>query len=251
MVFDHTILSIYFIFSDKWLIAGKEILIKLSEFSDLYTDTSWANPRNFIHPLVLWLFFSISGISSTLSRNNFKRGLQVLFAAMVLTVGSYIFDKEDFLIRFGVLHMLSFCILFWAVMQKIFPDKIAQAGVALVLAVVVLQLNRIFNNMDYIATQNTILSFLHEKFTVIDGSFSPGDYFPIIPHLGMFLTGAFIGPLLYSRKKTVLPVLEGKWSKPVEFCGRHTLSIMVLHLVIVNGLLALISFLIIGDFIII
>ncbi|MCE5298074.1 MAG: DUF1624 domain-containing protein [Methanoregulaceae archaeon] len=68
------------------------------------------------------------------------------------------------------------------------------------------------------------------------------DYTPVVPWLGLVLTGVFFGTLLYPegirRYNFVLPeVLD----KPFGFLGRHSLAIYLVHQPIILGILFLVS----------
>ena len=58
-------------------------------FSYLEKDWFWS----FVHPIIVVLFVSVSGICCTLSRNNVKRGLKLLGASLVLTLVTFLITK--------------------------------------------------------------------------------------------------------------------------------------------------------------
>ena len=69
------------------------------------------------------------------------------------------------------------------------------------------------------------------------------DYMPLFPWLGVFLIGCVIGRLCYKDKKTLFAG-RGKVmtavSRPVEFIGRHSLIIYLVHQPVVYIVLLLI-----------
>jgi len=72
-------------------------------------------------------------------------------------------------------------------------------------------------------------------------NFSTTDYFPLIPFSGIFLLGSVFAKLFYNERKSLLPKLDTKFTKPVEFVGRYALWIYVLHQVLIYGIFVLIS----------
>ena len=70
------------------------------------------------------LFVILSGLSSTLGSNGFRRGLFVFAGGMVLTAGSYAgvllgWLGDDMIIRFGVLHLLGFAMMLSPLLKKL------------------------------------------------------------------------------------------------------------------------------------
>ena len=53
-----------------------------------YLEKGWF--WSFIHPIIVVLFVSVSGICCTFSRNNVKRGLKLLAATLALDIGTFI-----------------------------------------------------------------------------------------------------------------------------------------------------------------
>ena len=97
--------------------------------------------------------------------------------------------------------------------------------------------------MDY-STDNLI--FLPIGFE-ISGSPWMADYMPLFPWLGVFLIGCVIGRICYKDKKTLFAG-RGKVMKaiarPIEFIGRHSLIIYLVHQPLVYAILFLIFMLI-------
>jgi len=67
--------------------------------------------------------------------------------------------------------------------------------------------------------------------------YTPVDYFPLVPWLGVILLGIFAGNMLYdqSGRKFILPNFVhafGNWlfpSRTLQFLGRHSLTIYLIH----------------------
>ena len=71
--------------------------------------------------------------------------------------------------------------------------------------------------------------------------FWSADYFPVIPYMLMFVTGYMLSPLVKGRKlpKTIYYETNAA-TAPVEFIGRHSLIIYLLHQPLIYGLMTLI-----------
>ncbi|HOW86385.1 MAG TPA: heparan-alpha-glucosaminide N-acetyltransferase [Candidatus Aminicenantes bacterium] len=179
------------------------------------------------------LFVLLSGVSSTLTRSNVRRGLRLLAVALALTLATYLiavwmhlFDPAD-TILFGILHCLAVSILLYGlVFAKVPAAANALIGAAIVgLAPLLPALGRA------LAVRSNWLI----PFGLPGPSFSSLDYFPLIPWLGVFLIGASLGRSVYAARKSLLP-----WRMPrniVNFAGRHSLLIYLVHQPVIMGVL--------------
>ena len=68
-------------------------------------------------PFFAAIFIIISGISSNLSHSNLSRGAKLFIVAMAVTLVTSVVEPE-YIIQFGVLHMLSVSMLIYGLMQK-------------------------------------------------------------------------------------------------------------------------------------
>lgn len=182
------------------------------------------------------LFVILSGLSSTLGTHSFRRGLIVFAGGMILTLGSYVgvllgWLTDDMIIRFGVLHLLGFCMMIAPILKKLPNAVLCVFAVALI----------IFGC--WLESQPPLVeSPILFPLGLRNASFTSGDYFPIAPHLGWFCLGIVLGRLLYANKSTRLPSVsqENLLVRFFCFCGRNSLYIFVLHLPIVGAVMYLI-----------
>ena len=96
-------------------------------FSYLEKDWFWS----FVHPIIVVLFVSVSGICCTLSRNNVKRGLKLLGASLVLTLVTFLITKFagiECLIIFNVLAVLTCGVFLYALISFIEKKTKAKAN---------------------------------------------------------------------------------------------------------------------------
>jgi uncharacterized membrane protein len=220
------------------LMVGYHLLFDLGEFRGIKrflgfsTDLSsavWTAAQYFF----AGLFVVLSGTSSTLSRNNVRRGLRLLAVALALTLGTYLiavwlhfFDPADTII-FGILHCLAVSMLLYgAVFKKVSAAANALCGAAVMgLAALLPIVGKAFS-----IRSNWLIPF-----GLPSQSFSSLDYFPLIPWFGVFLIGVALGKSVYASKRSLLP-----WRLPRTFvnaAGRHSLLIYIVHQPVIMGVL--------------
>lgn len=217
------------------LMVGYHLLFDLGEFRGVRrflgfsTDLSshaWVAAQLFFAAL----FIVLSGISSTLSRSNVRRGLRLLAVSLLVTAVTYVFDPAS-TVWFGILQCLAVSILVYgAAFTKARPAACAGWG-ALVLglgAALPALKKALAVRFDWLLALG-----LHSP------SFSSFDYFPLIPWLGVFLVGAALGKSVYSARRSLVP-----WRLPatfVNFAGRHSLLIYIVHQPVIMGVLYLLG----------
>ena len=263
MIVDHLMYLLAFTYGNEWFgwhpVAGSSFGADLTLFARWYWNST---PREIIHPIILFLFFSVSGISCYFSRSNLKRGLQLAVISIIYSLATLYLQNDlgmnGSLVSFGVLNMLATCILSFTAVS--FIIKLATKGKAygkwicsavffsIFLVIVLLYFL-------YIPPKTTPkwLFFLFPPETFFtQAEMSPGDFFPMIPWASFFFFGAMIAPLLYGRKKSLFPSLDRGWHRPVSFLGKYTLVIYLTHIILLTLLFSLISFLFVtpGDWII-
>ena len=223
----------------------------------IYFRISKKTGSSFVHPIIVVLFVSVSGICCTLSRNNVKRGLKLLGASLVLTFVTFLITKFagiECLIIFNVLAVLTCGVFLYAFISFIEKKTKAKANaVNLIMGLVGLYIVICGCNIGYMDYCTDNLLFLPIGFE-ISGAPWMADYMPLFPWLGVFLIGCVIGRICYKDKKTLFAgrgkVMKAKVMKaiarPVEFIGRHSLIIYLVHQPLVYAILFLIFMLING-----
>ena len=260
MVLDHLALLLAEFFGPTWYGWG----FARKGTGDAFTTFcyNWINgdAREIIHPIVLFVFFSISGISCTFSRNNAKRGLMLGGVALLYTLGSYIAQEYmgfgGVFVAFGVLDFLAASMLLYALVSFLARDNrwgITGASVALIVVTLCLYFL-------YTPPENTPKIFAiifpprdfygNPSLFYSQSEFSPGDLFTMIPYTAFYFAGVLIGELFYYERTSWLSFMDGKWNKPVCFVGRHALIVYVVHVILLAAVLSLITGLFItpGDF---
>ena len=183
---------------------------------------------NLLRPLFLCVFLVVSGICSTFSRSNFKRGLRMGAAALAFSAVTAIASRlsgMDLYIIFNVLHLLAVGTLLYALITR--REKAGVTDVILiVLAVVTTWVGTILPDQ----WSGTALLL---PFGLVPANV-PGmsDYLPIFPWLGFFLAGTLIGRMRYRDRCSAFPDAPGalvRCLSPLTFMGRNSLIIYILH----------------------
>ncbi len=195
-----------------------------------------------LQPLFACLFIFISGLSSNLSRSNFKRGMRLLLIALGFTlVTAFILPKLNIFgaeIIFGILHLLSVSMLLFALLKKPLEKVPTNLGVAVCFALFVITFSvqsgkLLWFDLPHSLYQSDLLAPLGFP----PYGFYSADYFPILPYMFMFFAGTFFGRL---EKEGRIP--QGWYvsrCRPLSVTGGKTLIIYVLHwpIIFVIGLI--------------
>lgn len=169
------------------------------------------------------LFMLVSGVSSTLSKRNIKRGAMVFGFGMLLTVITYYYNPELY-IRFGILHFLGLCMILSRFLKKIHRKYLVISGTVSI--VTGLFFDRMIVRTPYLF-----------PIGLMDKHFDSLDYYPLFPWLGVFLYGMAMGHILYKTRQSLLPfVLKYDF---FSYLGRHSLLIYLIHQPILLGVLYL------------
>ena len=185
------------------------------------------------------LFIVISGICVTLGHRFVKRGLIVFGAGMLITLVTFIMYKIgvadiDIIIYFGVLHLLGVCMLLYGLIRKLPTWLLVVIENILIIAGYWLANSGRHPNG---ASASDILIIVG----VTPPGFVTSDYFPLLPYLGWFLLGVFLGRTLYEKQQTLFPRFPYRsWPvRALSFVGRHSIWIYLLHQPLISGILAL------------
>ena len=209
----------------------------LFDLVDVYALVQWNYPP-FVNFLFEWggvIFILISGICATLGSRSVRRGLIVFLCGLLCTAVTWGCAQVGLvdswvIIQFGVLHCLGVCMILWWLFKRLNTPVLA------VCSVVLIGLGLWFDTFQVTVTWLMPLGLQYP-------GFSSGDYFPLLPHLGFFLLGGVLGRLLYKRKTSLLPKVDHL--QPVlrflQFCGRQSLWIYLLHQPILSGSFMILS----------
>jgi uncharacterized membrane protein len=185
------------------------------------------------------LFIILSGICVTLGHSFLKRGIIVFMCGAAVTWVTYVMyllkiSGKDIIIYWGILHLLGFCMILYGLLKKIPTAVLPFIALALIIT-------------GYIVTKKTYDLNGFAKILTIFGfppyGFMTGDYFPVMPNLGWFIAGIFIGRTLYKKQKTLFPRVNTRFIliRVFSFIGRHSLIIYLLHQPLISAIVGIIG----------
>ncbi len=201
---------------------------RLARF-DFYNDPFWLNFRT----LILGLFLLLVGVSLVLAtrrrietRRILARLLRVGAGAALVSLATWWMFGDRF-VFFGVLHFIVVASVLGLLFVRRPPMALA-AGLVLLLVG-----NRLQSPWFDQPGWRWIGLMTHKPATE--------DYVPLLPWLGVVLTGIFIGGWLCrsGRLRALDARMPGQrpWARALAFSGRHSLLIYLLHQPLLFGLI--------------
>lgn len=192
------------------------------------------------------LFILLVGISLTLSyqrigdlpacqtyKKYIKRGAKIFSWGMIITLITWIFFREAFIV-FGILHFIGISIILSIPLIK-------KRNLNLVLGLIIFLTGFYLNGRTFDFSYLLWLGFKPNGLYTLD-------YFPLLPWFGLILIGIFLGNTLYpdfGRKFELPDLSEIPVIKQMSMLGKNSLFIYLLHqplLIIFLHLLGIISF---------
>lgn len=170
------------------------------------------------------LFIIISGISSTLSKNNIKRGTEIFAFALLITLVTH-FAGQGLEVKFGILHFMGISMIIYPLLAKIKSPYLTVLGVIIVV---------LGNYFSHITTTKDYFFILN----LTSSSFYSSDYYPLLPWIGLYILGILLGRHVYREKKSIF-----QWRMKdnlVMMAGRNTLLVYLLHQPVLLALLFII-----------
>ena len=193
-----------------------------------------------VRPVILFVFFALTGICSSFSRSNLARGIKLLAVAMGLTVATdligFFAGDEDIRIVFGVLHAISISLILVGLLEKLRTNKWIYLGVGLALWGVGIWIDHSYNV--------GLVSYGDEPFwtqlgKAIMGFLEVGsDCFPLPRTAGQIFVGVFLGKQFYKERKSL--IFKRYHRNPVAFIGRHSLLFYFGHQILFPVIAALV-----------
>ena len=197
-------------------------------------------------PFFAGAFIFISGISSNLSHSNIERGAKLFFISYIVTFVSFIAVGNSAVIRFGILHMLSVCMMLYGLISRI--TKVIPVWIGLpvniILFILTYTVSEGFISVPFLWQMKLPLEWYQTDFLYplgfIRNGFSSGDFFPLLPWMFLFFAGGYFGRLAVQKK---LPKFTYKSHiKLLAFVGRHSLFIYILHQPVIFGICTLVEY---------
>lgn len=191
-------------------------------------------------PYFAGVFIVLSGIACNLSHSNLERGVKLLLTSLGVTLVTYLTVGEKNMIQFGILHMLSCCMLLYGLSNKYLKLVPSWIGILLnvVLFVLTYQTTHHIFGLPPLFSVTIPDSWYSTHFLFMFGfcrsDFVSTDYFPLLPWLFLFFAGTYLGRIGVKRKfpKWLMTKRLGFFG----FMGRHSLLIYLLHQPLIFGI---------------
>lgn len=180
---------------------------------------------------ISWTFLFIAGVMCSFSRNNLKRaGRYLALAAAIWAVTTI--AAVDTPINFGIIFCMGACTLIYALLQKAGHVPDGWKAAILLWAAFFISYGLPRGSFGFPPLAVPLPRALYQihglAWLGIPGpGFASGDYYPVLPFLFMYLSGAALGKLW---KRQGYPDTARKLvCTPLEFVGRHPLAFYIFH----------------------
>ena len=187
-------------------------------------------------------FMFVMGVSLTLDavrfkdnasgiwRRNLRRGLTIFGAGMLVTLATFIIVSDEF-VRFGILHLAGASIIL------AMPFVNRRIRYALIAGVVLIALGFLFGRLSAPYPWLIPLGIREAGVNMVD-------YYPLVPWFGVVLLGLAFGAYTFPQKQRRFAVPDWGNTAParfLQFIGRHSLAIYLLHQPILIALIFVVT----------
>ena len=178
-----------------------------------------------VHSLSIATLFIMSGITCQFSRDNFRKSLQLLAAAFLVSGFSLVIrevsGEDHHFIRFGILHCYGFSRLIYVWLLEKRSNR-----TLIILALAILAVGYYLRAVPVIVETSLLYPF-----GFYEAGVSARDYWPLLPYLGWFLLGVILGRTVYRERKSLI---RGKWqgqgTRWLQTLGRYSGPIYFFHI---------------------
>ncbi len=192
-------------------------------------------------------FIIISGMVSQLSRSNVKRGLKLLAVALGMTLVTGLV-LPDSIIMFGVIHMLSVCMILFGLLKKAMDRVNLWVGLAICAVGFYLTVGLYLPvpyigvpgvpELQYSGWQPWAAWLFPLGFRLPD--FFSADYYSLLPWIFAFFGGGLLGRFAAQEK---LPAWTYQPRIGIfSWVGRHALWFYILHQPLIMGCTEIVEF---------
>lgn len=252
MFFDHFMYDCGFIMPSIFPNYSNTFLKGFVNFSKWYW---YSSIRVDVRLIVLICFFCICGISTYFSKNNIKRGLQLIFVGLLIAESSifitYLGYNVEFFKQFRIGYFIAVFSIFliygislftYGILKKLYEICFKNSSyfkyVALLLGLIFIVIPFIYNP-DILDPNNYSSSCYYQDnmfFKMLIGLVSPLDqldYWPLFPYIGLIFLGGSIGEAFYKNRESLIVkkenVFTNKIARPVLFTGRHAFIFYIIQ----------------------
>lgn len=196
---------------------------------------------------ICWTFIFLAGMCQPMGRRKLRRALLVFAGGVVISLVTVLVMPGSQVI-FGVLTLIGSCTLLMIPLERFLGKCPPRVGLAVSMALFILtrNVNEGYLGFGYWRLCKLPESWYGNWFSTFGGfpmeGFFSTDYFSLIPWMFLFLAGFYTYHLL--QRKQWLVHLEKSYLPPLEWLGKHSLIIYMLHQPLIYAVLHIIFLLI-------
>lgn len=179
---------------------------------------------------ICWSFILIAGFCWQLGKHNLKRGLLVFFGGIIISFVTYI-HQPDIYVRYGILTLIGSCIIILIVADRVLKWISPAIGIITFFTLFLILKNWTETLPFQLAGYHGNSGLINEGMAYIgfpQSGFSSLDYFPLLPWFFLFTTGYFLYTFI-TRKKDIQHLLVNGKLPIINYLGRHSFIIYLIH----------------------
>ncbi len=194
---------------------------------------------------ICWSFILLSGFCWAMSRSHAKRGLLVFGGGAVVSLVTILLMPQN-RILFGILTCIGSCVLLMIIAEKLLKNVPAAAGLGVSFGLFLLLRNIPSGALGFESHVICLLpeTLYRDLFTAYLGfpprGFFSADYFPLFPWFFLFVTGYFLHRITNEKGWNERLFARGQFPL-LNWIGRHSLLIYLLHQPILSGICMLLQ----------
>jgi len=262
MFFDHFIFDMYYMMPEifSYQVFSNSPLGFFIPFGIWYWEESII--RKVVRYGVLFLFFTISGVSTNFSKSNIKRGAILIYISLAFAVLSIFYTNlvenvapfnkwglPSLLFIFPIFYVYGVSLFSYGLIKWLYFKFIKNPRyfkyICLVIGLTLTLLAFYFNP----TLELNVKTYNNSLFwDFISGKYYPAyhmDAWPLLPYVGLIYLGGFLSEILYKNKKSILVrkgnVFTNKIAKPILFLGRNAIFCYILQQIPIMILALIIS----------
>lgn len=224
MIAHHTLFDMFFIFGFK------------------ASEAAFTAVNSFVW-IAQYLFVIISGACVVFGSSPEKRGTQLFVIGVLITFFTMVFMPSQLIIC-DVLCLLGFCMMVYSIVKKVILKIPALVAVPVFLLLFAVTYNI---GKGYLGFNNFLRININPEFYTSDAlcffgfhtmTFFSANYWPVFPMIFLFFASVYLGKA--AKDKKLAGVCYKRLCPPLEFFGRHSLAVYILHQPLIYGILLLI-----------
>ena len=200
---------------------------------------------------ICWTFIFLSGFCLELGRSDtshqLRRGLLLTFCGLIITLTT-VLVMPDSIIIMGVLSFFGLAVLITALLKPALNHIPAALGLisSILLFFLTREVNTGWLGFEHLRILQLPDGLYHSNLMMLLGFPYPGfystDYFSVLPWIFLFWSGMYTWKLFSAAGLLPVSFLKKCGFRPLEWIGRHTLLIYMLHQPVLVGIFTLWDF---------